>query len=1044
MTFTPDDYFPFVFGSGAAKLADSQVAPLVAAVRGYRSFSSGENTKPAKELADYSSFGKKVAVPFKAPEVQSLFRDGGDVMVMPIFSLAGVLDSETDSPAWPSSNQVRPENPRVKDGKTMKYVFPKDAGTFVSLHPAFTKAWVDSAQRIMITEGTLKEDALVTALLLDAGVTEAELGLPSVARGDIDSWARSTGFALLRALFDRVPVEKRITPVSASGVQSWNTAQFATLSVQGRTVTIAFDGDVKSNPNVWREAEKLWSYLSDRGAHPRILALGSAAARMEIAATEKFRNVGQTVDGKVVALGVDDYLSHVGTLETLLSYVDTELPVRPEANDDGYRIGDWRVSADGLSTEQFVSGQFGNTWQPMIPIGGVVTSITVNRTPTLEEVRQGRIHPSEDRQVTQRANLVLSWRSEFTGEQESVTLEIETAMLNSTPDRWTKEVQSSLPPKLTMHPSWPPQGKEAVSWVQAIKRNSGIDWTSKRSWGATGWVPCANGDPVYVIGHQVLGPTRDSELSTGLGVDDAVLPNVFDFGVADNWWDLVDPSGAGELSESGLAQYRAQVKADIEQVYHHFLETGVWKNHREYGIVLLASALRTTLPKRPGVPLYLSGTPGSGKSYSIAMAMAAWQSRPGMWSAQHLPGSASSTAFALEKIMSVCGGGMWVADDLAPSVSQSAAVNAEAGMESIVRSVFNDSSRQRGTKDGGLAKSGQPRAMLAITAENGLTSTSVLERVLELKFESGIIDDKASKALISEALDTLALSRVAGAMVRFWYQKHQNVGRVGVSTTWLEKIENLDGVLKNVRHRMTQHLTEHYGLAKGASDRRVQLVSEVVLVLDYMRRLYEWSGGDKNSMLALSLGVPSNYEKTRSGYSSIPGFFNVTLEMLDMASEQLKVLTEKKNGASLMHALSDALAGGKGHLANPNQPGIPPFIGQEHEAINRALGWEIVRGDWTSRGESIGFAGNLDHGKYAVFNSSNAFQLAQRHYPAQVPHGQKAEGSWRAAIAEGLAVAPSGESQTAARSYAQRVSMGKGRVRGVLVPLESIVGSISD
>lgn len=1064
MFFTVKSYSPLVIGSGAGKLADSQIAPLVAAVRGYRSYSQqdGAAKKPWTRLAEASRRAHAGRGEFTAASAKRMFgTDGsGDVMLMPWYSLDEVLSTSSGVASF-AVCQARPEHPEKDpgDGRAKKYVFPAKTAAPVSIHPAFTEAHVNAAPRIWVTEGIIKEDSLLTAMLLHHGITAEELALPAgMSADDIATWARYTGAELLRELIGRIPTDSLIIPVGVAGVNGWTPAQFTRLPMLGKDIVIGFDGDVATNARVWHKATHLWEMVAERGGTPKLMDLGSSAAVMEIRATEKFSHIGvKGENGKTEMIGVDDYLSHVGTLATLLEHLTDTLPARPESDSVGWKNGDWRVTEDGLGTQEFRAGDdpYSGSWRDRVPIGGKVTSITIDRIPTLEEIREGRIHQGEDRAATQRATVDLAWRSEFTGEVEHVTIDIPAEMLNRAPATWPEKVQNSLPAALTMHPSWPPKLDAGMGWLSAIKRNSGTDWRSRRAWGATGWVPSDTGDPVYIIGDQQLGATRTDEQHTFSAVDDSILPSAHSFGVHDVWWETVDPDSTGAPTPEGIAAYKQRLCTDIETVVKHFLDSPVW-NRPYYGAVLLGTALRTTIPKRPGLPIYLQGTPGSGKSWSASFIMGAWQKRKGVWSAQRLPGSASSTAFAMEKIMAVCGGGVWVADDLAPSVSQSQAINAEAGIESLIRTVFNDAPRQRGTKEGGLAKAGQTRAQLVITAENPTSSTSALERVLTLQFEKGspsnpdggTMRNDAAQALVREAIDTLALSRVTAAMIRFWHQPHPTIRPEGgesdvVAHTWGERITNLEAVHKRMQENMRETLETYYGIDPGTSARRVQLISEVMVPLLYLSRLYAWAGGaDLRTTLILTTTKPETFEKAREKSKPFNASIH-TVALADLAAEQLRELAARRIGQSLITAISNLLARGKAYLLNPVNPGQPPFPINTPEgmALNRSVGWEVVDDKWRGRGDPIGFANHVEKygGNITLLHTDNAFDLAQDLYSYLVPHGQKSRACWQAVIAEGLATPPGDENAKGA--YSVRIRMGGPKQRsGVLVPLSKLLG----
>ena len=60
--------------------------------------------------------------------------------------------------------------------------------------------------------------------------------------------------------------------MSLIGVTGWHQhPEWAQIDLTGRAVLIGFDGDVRSNWNVWTQADKLWRHLTAAGATPALL-----------------------------------------------------------------------------------------------------------------------------------------------------------------------------------------------------------------------------------------------------------------------------------------------------------------------------------------------------------------------------------------------------------------------------------------------------------------------------------------------------------------------------------------------------------------------------------------------------------------------------------------------------------------------------------------------------------------------------------------------------------------------------------------------------
>src|SRR5215212_836845 len=127
--------------------------------------------------------------------------------------------------------QIKPDCPRILDkGGTLhevKYENAYGAPIRLSVHPRAVKVMRDPRYPLFITEGDKKGDALV-----------------------------SRGAAA----------------VVLQGVSCWNVLQdWEDIKLHGRTVIIAFDADVMTNPNVQGELLKLAAFLRGRGAKVRFL-----------------------------------------------------------------------------------------------------------------------------------------------------------------------------------------------------------------------------------------------------------------------------------------------------------------------------------------------------------------------------------------------------------------------------------------------------------------------------------------------------------------------------------------------------------------------------------------------------------------------------------------------------------------------------------------------------------------------------------------------------------------------------------------------------
>src|SRR5215204_217060 len=177
-------------------------------------------------------------------------------LYIPIFS----PDGET------TSAQLRPNNPRVRDGKPIKYETPGGSEIILDVHPRNMAAIKDASRRLWATEGIKKGDALTS-------------------RGEC--------------------------AISLSGVWNWGKDGellrcWEHVALEGREVFAVFDSDVMLKENVQLALERLVAALEPRGATVKVIYLSNAGDNSKV--------------------GVDDYLAAGGTVEEL---VDLAQPYNP-------------------------------------------------------------------------------------------------------------------------------------------------------------------------------------------------------------------------------------------------------------------------------------------------------------------------------------------------------------------------------------------------------------------------------------------------------------------------------------------------------------------------------------------------------------------------------------------------------------------------------------------------------------------------------------------------------------------------------------------
>ncbi len=187
--------------------------------------------------------------------------------------------------------QTRPDQPRMRHGRVVKYETPRDSRTTLDVPPRARPLLGDPSVPLFVTEGVKKGDAL------------ASLGLCAVAVLGVWNF-RGTNEHGGKTLL----------------------ADWESVALNGREVSITYDSDVMVKPAVAAAMARLAPALEARGAHVSFVYLPSGSA-------------GEKV-------GVDDYLASGHTVDDLLGLATTEL--REAAAGDAARDGVDGAQADVL------------------------------------------------------------------------------------------------------------------------------------------------------------------------------------------------------------------------------------------------------------------------------------------------------------------------------------------------------------------------------------------------------------------------------------------------------------------------------------------------------------------------------------------------------------------------------------------------------------------------------------------------------------------------------------------------------------------------
>lgn len=946
--WTKEDYHSFITGSGAEKLADSGVAPLVAAARGYARIDPGNFTAEMKkmDLSLATKQGKRLK--------RSIVGENSDAMQMPWYSVADLQSAYRRSEkVEPFTYQVRPALPEDNEqGKPIKYEFKPKVGTPLDLHPGTPIEWIDTTPVVMFAEGMLKGDSAISAYLRSTGVDWDDL----MFDGTFDPVAK------MRQLLAAIPEADRVLIVSIAGINNAHQTpvDWREIDLKGREGWIAFDADLETNPFVHAAAKKLYEQLDEK-------------SKMK---TIKFLNPTVTSgdNGSMAKAGVDDYLAKYGDWSGLLKQMTPTMPPAPARNADEV-AGAFRVSANGQSVEECVpinSGPGGTIsgyrWEKRVDLGGRLLSSEVRRQPTDDEMQTGTFDPnvSVDAEDTM-VEVEVSWSRH--GVDGTAVITGPQTILNFPPADWVRQ-GATVPSELLFHPSWPPRAAKGEAWLAAIKDHRYEDRVSKTRWMQMGWVPVENDYPVYVINDQVVGDAGFGS-SAVAGIDKEALPVAGSYGV-----------GTGRLDGSwDDKEYRDEVEKDLRDVIDAYITSGAWTD-QSAAVIVLAGGLRPTVPLRPRTTLFFWGPKGTGKSYSAQACMYFWARRKSSWQDGTLPGSAKDTQAYTEN--AIAHTPIWVIDDLAPSTVKRQAEAEDAKLTDITRAIFNNATKGRMNADMTSRKVNKPIAQLIITAENELTTPSVKERLIPVFIGKGKLHPDRDKTdrIINMASQEGTQARLTSHVIR--YIRHVAMNYRG---GWAGYMQHLEQVRSNVKFSVTEVMRE-LGASTGSLERTSTLASDVLLSLAVLQEM------------AIDLGMEPEFVDQ----FDVDGLCDSVIRLVTDAHAENQ---QAAPGASLIRALTSLLASGGAHVISGDDPTRPPVVGNEQGEglMNDRLGWKAGGSDGSLRplGPTIGTVVNVKGHPVILFDPMSAFSKAQAAFPSLIQHGQGTGSGWASVWDEGLA-----------------------------------------
>lgn len=969
LTWKPENYEPKISGSAAVKLSKSAVAPLVALAAGMIS----ANSDTVVDVASGMGITDKRSNPYKTFMASA----NPDLMAMPWFSFdavsaaqqaieAGIrnVSAQCTSPQW------RPCLPILNEstGKSAKYLFAAGVGTTIGIHPATPYSWIGSAPTILIAEGMLKGYSAMTAWMVESGVSPDDLLLTGATASSVDA-AREQLNGLLAGLeSEGIPP---LLVIILPGVGNWhNKSEWNSLPLAGRSIHVAFDADMGSNPAVWSQARQLTEWFSG----PR------RATSIDFLAP--------TLEGDAKS-GVDDFLASGKTFSDLLATAMGDLPDRPEGD---VKVGDIRMDDVTCSMQKYVDQGGSSFWSVVHPLAGRISTVRVPKEVTWNsvELHTGNADPTKvargsktlieielseqvgvgeglGNEVTDEATGKLISRGFIRGPHEIAALPAE---------RWATYPDVDIDYTVTTSPNWPPT---STDWARAMKTHRRSDIFTANVWGHMLYVPTNDPAemPVFIVGPKVI--TLD-------GVRDKDSCSVAIPGVTNENTPLADFYGANDPLDGNHeplvgSAYKKAVLAAIKLMLDTF-GNGSWSDPR-IAAVMIGSALRPAIPTRPSLCMVIYGPSNVGKTWTAKRLLAFWSDRPGVLQ----PGSARDTYLATELAISATP--FHVSDDLAPSPDRASADRAEGTLGELIRSVSNGISRSRGTSSLKLAKSHPPRGVYVVTAENAMSGESQMNRALSVATASGYLaaDHSLTETLVDLTDYTSTCNEVTTALIRHMLREaSQTEPRDRSHTSWSTYVEAWVD-------RSSEWIKVVQEDIEGSSSNRIATIAtEPLMALEGLQRLAEWAGGD---------------EEFVNSFDQL--FDNVISYAVDNYIER-KDFTA---GSRMISALSSILSSGAAYITG--EKGEPPVLGSTSGRYsgseigwNQLLGWKYtpgtgyqVSGGASAIGESFFKDGRL----VVMFHPENAFRIVAQQMSQSIQPGSKPGSSWLAVRTEGLTLA---------------------------------------
>lgn len=1031
--FGAEDYGDDLLGHAAAKLADSAVAPIVAAARGYWRAHTGEGVQ---------HWCSHYRISNNSPKRRALMdscvgtMDDGtqrDMLVMPWHSLKALTLKDTDGGAegHEPEYQIRPCEPIIVDKKKpkpQKYSWAKDTPQLLDAHPATPVSWVGSAPVVLFAEGLLKGDSALSAYLAAQGADRSLLG-----------YTGEDAAEKLEDFMTSIPVDEQVLILRASSSTTFqkNPDSWQKLNMAHRVAWIGFDADVGTNSQVWRAANKLRESLGrEKAREVKILSPLSSAGGKD---------------------GIDDYLSHIGDWWSLTDHSQPHLrdsmPAFPEDDFSHLDVDTWRITEDGTSTQRLVyatddSGNpMGKSWVPgHIHLGAKMTYLQERREPTKRELLTGEVEFGQAEPEEVEVGVEVSWRD---GE-EIISAEVvgPSEILDCAPSEWRK-AGARIPVKLSLHPQWPPRNKDGEKWVEALLRASG-GHEELTEWTKMGWVPVEGQLPAFTVGSTVIAANEEAAATVRTGVDSSELAGFSKFGIGGREGHKNLHWGDGD---DDWIQWARQARQDFTDLLKLYVTSQAWSDPAVTALVI-CSMFRPLAPvfepvMNPRSTLYIYGPSGGGKSMTAKHIMAAWAAEGSDWSSS-LPGSAESSRASMEKATSMAP--IWAIDDLAPTVSQRQSEQQETAVSDVIRATFNAQPKQRMKRDMTTQKALEPRSQLLVTAENELSLASAAQRLVPIFLRRGALnpDTSVTEAIFARNAEDGLAARCSAHLV--------------LAVLWRARTEGWDALTKRYtadyyqEQRMVRELLVDRGADRSKITRMSELIADLTIVMTLLidadhafglgREWHRRTSYDPS----INVGLPARWGDEDQ-------FRNHIVDMMvSVHAEQ----QDRTPGRSMLTAIQLMLSMKKAHIASAEDPARPPYVTEQQDAeddpsrtdaqVNTALGWNYLDDGKISKADpEIGVLvrpqrQRTAEGPIVLIQPKAAYNAAKRFFPEIILHGAKEESIFSSMWDEGICP-PSLEGRKgykAAKNSVRLSVSGSGRPKGIPIPLSVLLEDTED